>query len=299
MEGTWDYVSSRWLAQRRDSKWFKKDQGYIERLNEHLAGLAVADITQAKVTQVRDALSATRAAGTVNRIMGVLRAILIQSRDDLQIVSSVPRVRRERETERVRFIDPDEADRLIECLPTHIRPIVKIALTTGLRQFNILNLEWSEVSLNRKWLAIPGNKMKNGDAFGAPLNSLAVQILVKQKGKHPRWVFPVKYAGEYGPLSGIDSAMWHKACAKAGIEDFTFHDLRHTWASWHLQNGTHPMALRELGGWKDDAMVKRYAHLAGSHLAVAAENIGTAWDNSSPGATSQKPSRSVRNKRAA
>jgi integrase len=63
------------------------------------------------------------------------------------------------------------------------------------------------------------------------------------------------------------------AVRKAGIEDFRFHDLRHTWASWHRQAGTSCDELKDLGGWKSRVMVDRYAKFATEHLAVAAARI--------------------------
>lgn len=62
---------------------------------------------------------------------------------------------------------------------------------------------------------------------------------------------------------------------KAGIKDFRWHDLRHTWASWHVQVGTPLHVLQELGGWSTFVMVQRYAHLSAAHLAGHAENIRT------------------------
>ncbi len=60
---------------------------------------------------------------------------------------------------------------------------------------------------------------------------------------------------------------------RAGIEDFRWHDLRHTWASWHVQNGTPLHVLQELGGWSCYSMVQRYAHMSAEHLAEYADNI--------------------------
>jgi integrase len=74
-------------------------------------------------------------------------------------------------------------------------------------------------------------------------------------------------------LRNINADAWQRACDKAGITDFRWHDLRHTWASWHVQNGTSLQELMELGGWKSYKMVLRYAHLAGDHLRNAAGNI--------------------------
>jgi integrase len=66
----------------------------------------------------------------------------------------------------------------------------------------------------------------------------------------------------------VSTKAWYKALKRAGIEKFHWHDLRHTWASWHVQNGTPLHVLQELGGWETPAMVRRYAHLATGHLAA-------------------------------
>lgn len=68
---------------------------------------------------------------------------------------------------------------------------------------------------------------------------------------------------------------WMKALKRAGIDNFRWHDLRHTWASWHVQNGTSLQELQQLGGWSSFEMVLRYAHLSGDHLRTAANRICT------------------------
>jgi len=69
------------------------------------------------------------------------------------------------------------------------------------------------------------------------------------------------------PITQVSSKPWYAALRAAGIEDFRWHDMRHTWASWHVQNGTPLYALQEMGGWSSVEMVRRYAHLAADHLA--------------------------------
>ena len=78
-------------------------------------------------------------------------------------------------------------------------------------------------------------------------------------------------------MDAVGSA-WKRALRRAGIENFRFHDLRHTWASWHVMNGTSLQELMELGGWKSYEMVLRYAHLAPEHLAGAASRIEQPWE---------------------
>ena len=88
-------------------------------------------------------------------------------------------------------------------------------------------------------------------------------------GKHPDSVFT--YRGR--PVKKCNTKAWRKALKKVGISDFRWHDLRHTWASWHVQNGTPLHALQELGGWSDIRMVQRYAHLAPEHLSEYAGRL--------------------------
>ena len=92
----------------------------------------------------------------------------------------------------------------------------------------------------------------------------------QQTDQHPRWCFT--YNGKH--MKKIGSA-WKRTLERVGIEDFRFHDLRHTWASWHVMSGTSLQELMELGGWKSYEMALRYAHLAPEHLAEAAARIET------------------------
>jgi len=77
-------------------------------------------------------------------------------------------------------------------------------------------------------------------------------------------------------MRAVGSA-WERSLRRAGIEEFRFHDLRHTWASWHVLSGTSLQELMELGGWKSYEMVLRYAHLAPEHLSAAARRIERVW----------------------
>src|SRR5437764_7663368 len=81
----------------------------------------------------------------------------------------------------------------------------------------------------------------------------------------------VRKFGQDG-ITQVSTKAWYAALEKAGIEDFRFHDLRHTWASWHVQSGTPLFALQELAGWETERMVRRYAHLAANHLAAYVAN---------------------------
>ncbi|HVS25809.1 MAG TPA: site-specific integrase [Burkholderiales bacterium] len=145
---------------------------------------------------------------------------------------------------------------------------MRFALATGCRSSEITGLEWSRVDLERKtaWL----DRTKNGTPRGVPLNRDAVAVLEVERGKHESYCFT--YRGK--PIRrGICNNGWLEAVRKSGLQDFRFHDLRHTWASWHRQRGTSTDELKELGGWKSRVMVDRYAKYGTEHLAVAASRV--------------------------
>ena len=98
---------------------------------------------------------------------------------------------------------------------------------------------------------------------------MALSVLRKQIGKHPQWVFT--FSGE--PVGQVNTRAWTSALKRAGIEDFKWHGLRHTFATWHRQTGTPTHELQRLGGWKTGAMVERYAHVAPEALQGAAARL--------------------------
>ena len=171
---------------------------------------------------------------------------------------------------RVRWITREEADELLQKLPAHLAEMVRFSLATGLRLRNVTHLEWSNVDLSRRVAWVHADQAKNRKPLGVPLNVEAVTVLRRQEGKHPRYVFAYR---DHAPVAQANGEAWREAVRRAGLRDFRWHDLRHTWASWHAQAGTPLHALQELGGWETAAMVRRYAHLAPEHLAEHAERI--------------------------
>lgn len=274
MEGkTWNEAAKRWLD-GRTTKWTKQEHHYIEVLSHYLDGLPLGRITKGVLADLRDDMLKTRAVSTVNRYLTVLRSVLNMARDEWEWIDTVPKIKRMEESSRIRYIDKDEARRLIRELPSHLKDKVIFALTTGLRDANVRELRWEEVDLQNRMVTIEGVKMKNGKPLSIPLNDTAYDVLWKRfraKDKNAEWVFA--YGGR--PVQRSNTKAFRKALKRAGIENFRWHDLRHTWASWHIQKGTHTAAVREMGGWSDDRMVQRYAHLSTKHLRKVADNIGS------------------------
>jgi len=113
------------------------------------------------------------------------------------------------------------------------------------------------------------DQAKARKAIPVPLNGDAVALVQKQIGKHTTHVF--SFRGR--PIRQVSTKAWYQGLERAGIQDFRWHDLRHTWASWHVQKGTPIYALQELGGWESPEMVRRYAHLSAEHLAPYADRL--------------------------
>jgi integrase len=225
---------------------------------------------------------------TVNRTLEILRAILRKCVDDWEWLERVPKVRMLKEpVRRIRFLRQDEAQRLIAALPEHLGAMASFSLATGLRAANVTGLQWSQVDLVRRVAWVHPDQAKSRRAIPVPLHTGAVLIVRQRLGTHPTHVF--SYRGK--PITQVSTKAWYAALETAGIEDFRWHDLRHTWASWHVQAGTPLFALQEMGGWSSAEMVRRYAHLAADHLApyaeklcrpltVVPETLGTNWSQS-------------------
>ena len=270
LERSWEEAVVRYLELKASLRSFRDVQRICRGLHPYLAGLNLNQITGDEIWRIAQGeLKRGNKPATVNRYLALVRNLLHMARDEWQWVDTIPKIRMlSGEVERDRWLTKEEAVRLIAACPSHLAALVRFALATGLRASEITGLEWGRVDLARHtaWL----NQTKNGTSRGVPLNVDAVAVLVEQVGKHPQFCFT--YNGK--PIGwDVTNTAWHNALRKAGIEDFRFHDLRHTWASWHRQAGTSCDELKDLGGWKSRVMVDRYAKFATEHLQVAASRI--------------------------
>lgn len=271
MQKTWDDAVARWLIEKADKASLKSDRCIIGWLNLYLTGIPIADITRSVVDSLTHKKIATGAAnGTVNRMLALLRSILIRASVDWEWLPAVPKVRLLREpVRRVRYLTKAQAESLLVQLPSHLAEMAAFSLATGLRKSNVTGLCWSQVDLPRRLAWIHPDQSKTRKAIAVPLNLDALRIVMLQVGRHPARVFSYKGA----PVLQVTTAAWYKALNRCGIDNFRWHDLRHTWASWHVQNGTPLNVLQELGGWESAQMVRRYAHFSAAHLSLFADNL--------------------------
>lgn len=170
---------------------------------------------------------------------------------------------------RVRFLTKEQAREFIAAIAEQwMRDVARFALATGMRANEILTLRWDNVDMARAVAWVDASNAKSKASRSVPLNTEALAILRDRPAE--KLVFTRTRGVQ---LTQIDNRMVNNAFAAANARGFRFHDLRHTWASWHVQSGTPLFVLKELGGWKTLEMVKKYAHLAPEHLAQYANAV--------------------------
>jgi integrase len=253
--------------------------------NDAIGAHLLADLNSGTFAECRDKLLATPSqkggtlhSDTIRKYFNVARCILkvcvnewrwlerSPLKDGRVEMPALPRGR-------VRFLDDAERERLLRaCRGSDngmLNPIVVMALSTGMRQGEILNLKWPDVDL-KKGVAIL-QETKNGERRRVPITGYALEVMreyAKVRRLDSEFVFP----GRTGKPVEFRKH-WLKALSDAGIADFRFHDLRHCTASYLAMNGASLAEIAEILGHKTLQMVKRYSHLSDSHVSGVLERM--------------------------
>jgi integrase len=241
----------------------------------------LAEITPARIVEHRDQLTQEhRSNATANRYLTALSHVLTVAVKEWGWLDDSPmrKVSKLREPRgRVRFLSDQERHRLLDACKksknTSLYTIVVLALATGGRQQELLTVRWPDVDFKRGTLTF--HQTKNGERRTIPLTGFALDLL-KQHARvrhlETDQVFPA-----YTNIKRcrIRDA-WNNAVRRAGIADFHFHDLRHTFASYLAMNGASLLEIAEVLGHKTLAMVKRYAHLTEAHTRGVVERMNRA-----------------------
>jgi integrase len=269
----WQDAVVKWLIEVKDKRKRSMENAKIQLkwLTPYLRHKKLSEIDRDLLDEiVRKKEEEKVAPATVNRMLEIVRAILNKAANDWGWIEKVPRIPMRYEGEaRERWLTREEADQLLKELPTHLSDIAAFSLSTGLRKANVLGLRWKQVDLVKRHAFVSASQSKTRRAIPVPLNEEAIEIICRQRGKHFEFVFT--YKGK--PIKRCNTPAWRKALKRAGIENFRWHDLRHTWASWHVQNGTSLYELQKLGGWSSLDMVNRYAHFDSDYLRKAADHL--------------------------
>ena len=264
-----------YLKHNKSKRSWKDDDRHGKRWKERMAGRTLEDITPAELERFRTERLAQIKPATINREFALLRCVFnVAIRDGKTERNPVTKLGMLREPSgRVRYLSDNEEKELMKALATDAeRQRVTVLLQTGLRKSEFLGLRWKDVDLRAGMLTIP--RSKNGETRHVPLTSTVRAIV----GSLPR---PLNGTALVFPNSeGKRDLRWPEktvpaAVADAQIEDFRFHDLRHTFASRLAMEGVDLLTIKELGGWKTLSMVQRYAHLSPGHRHTAIERLAT------------------------
>ena len=293
-----------YLARRQHLRFHKRDALSVKILLKYFKGQNLMSITPSCIEDyIGSRLKDGVANGTINRELTCLKRMfsLAIKWEDAQF-NPVKEVDFLKEPPgRTRYLSEAEANRLIRCTSDHIKPIIITALNTGMRLTEILSLKWNQVHIEsvvnpNLELQVTKNNMKRH----VPLNKDMVELLKDIKMKNDKKSHPSEYVflGKYGnPLLSVKGP-FKVALKKAGISDFRFHDLRHTFASHYVMNGGDLMSLKEIGGWSSMKMVERYAHLASDYKGKMVNRLSGKFSDCHPIATSLKTVKFVNKKEA-
>jgi integrase len=255
-----------------------KQQQQLEWWKDKIGAYLLSDITSSMIVQYRDELASgetyrgtQRSPATVVRYMAALSHAFTIAVNEWQWLEDSPmrKVKKPKESRgRVRFLDDAERDRLLkackESTNDWLYPCVILALSTGMRQGELMGLRWQDVNLKDNYIIL--HQTKNGERRRVPLAGLGLELL-REHAKIRRLDTDLLFPGNTHAHKPIDLRKpFLTALAAAEINDFKWHDLRHCTASYLAMNGASLAEIAEVLGHKTLQMVKRYSHLSDGHV---------------------------------
>lgn len=259
----------------------------IKRLKAFFLGKYLHEITPLMVEKFKIERRKEVGPATTNRALTWLKAMFNKAIawGKFEGVNPVKGVKFFRENnERLRYLEKEEIIKVLSHCHDHLKPIVVVALNTGMRRGEILGLKWHDIDFRRDIIYL--FRTKNDERREIPMNETVKTALIKVR-KHPE--SPYVFCDKNGrPFYNVRKS-FSTALKKAGIVNFHFHDLRHTFASHLVMSGVDLNTVRELLGHKSLDMTLRYAHLSPDHKRRAVDilknHMDTIW---TPEATSEK-----------
>lgn len=261
-------------AQRFQFDWWKAELGH----------LSLADVTPAVLAEARDKLlnapskrGETLSPAYVVRHLSALSHAFSVAVREWGWIEDNPVLKVKKPTEprgRVRFLSDEEREALLTACRESSNPwlylAVVVALSTGMRKGELMGLSWKDVDLQAGRIVL--HDTKNGERRVVPLAGPALALL-KEHTKVRRLDTDLLFPGQCKDTPIDLRSPWEAAMKRAGIEDFRWHDLRHSTASYLAMNGASLAEIAEVLGHKTLAMVKRYAHLSEAHTASVVERM--------------------------
>ena len=251
---------------------------HLQFWRQKLGPLPLSDITPALLVRHRNELLAEttrlnkpRSGATVVRYLASISHAFTVAMKDWQWVTDNPvsKISKPRQSRgRERFLSDEERERLLAACRAssnrYLLPVVVLAISTGMRRGEIMNLRWPDIDLHRGTILLTATK--NDTSRSIPLTGLAHQLL-SNLAKIRRLDTALVFCGAVKDKPMDLKKPWEVAARLADLQDFRFHDLRHTAASYLAMDGATTMEIAAVLGHKTLQMVKRYSHLSNSHTA--------------------------------
>ncbi len=249
--------------------WRTFDRHNIKRLKQYFGDKNLSEITSYMIDKFKAERAKEVSPATVNRQLACLKSIFNKATawGKFEGANPVKVIKLFKENnQRLRFLEQTEILKLLDCCAEHLKPIVIIALNTGFRRGEILSLKWSSVDFERSIIYLKNTK--NGEGREVPMNVAVKNALIRQpRHSHSNYIF---YKKDGTPIGDIKKSFL-TALKKSGINNFHFHDLRHTFASQLAMNSVDLNTIRELLGHKSMVMTIRYSHLSQQHKQQAVD----------------------------
>ena len=300
-------------------KSYDRETWFIKSLVAFFGTSKLCKIERNKVLEFRVARLKTVSKATVNRELSVLRHMFNVAIDQNIVATNPARggigMKAFKEQGRERYLEMSEVEALLTAIQARIvknssdkmrasarkswqylHTAVVMALHTGMRKGEILGLRWENVNWERKTLLLLDTK--NGEPRRLPIDSMLLRELSEHRSrvKNEDWVFPsFDNNGKVVPMADVKGS-FGRVLKDAGITNFRFHDLRHTFASHYMMKGGQLYALSSILGHKDLKMTQRYAKLSPEYMDSQRNRMDTIWTPApipSPEAPSQTPTKYV------
>ena len=247
-----------------NQKSFKSTKSSMKHLKEHFHGKMMGEINPRKIEAYKAARAAKVAPATVNRELALLRHMFTMAitwgKAEANPVKEVKFFRESNGV--VRYLTNQEEEKLFATLPEKYKAVVGLALQTGLRMGELRNLMWWDVDFEAGNITV--SEPKAGEVQNVPINSKAKEILES---------LPRKDTNVFPGLPRHLSERFTELAQKAGIRDFTFHCLRHTFCSRLVMAGVDIRTVQVLARHKEIRMTLRYSHLSQDHTKRAIERL--------------------------
>lgn len=264
---TWAEGVAEWNTRKAHKRSIKRDAEILDIAGSMWGELRLDAIDDKQIALYTRSLLTTSPANT-NRHLSQLRAFL-RAMVTWKLLDKCPTIQLvEAPDYEPTLITREQFAALHAELPDHVKPMAMFGVETGLRYSNVARLRWEAAGTVGKFepflvpsgpaVTVPAASAKAGRPIHIPLSAKAWDTVKDLPRSASGYVF-TDHKG-HGPVGSVKTA-WIKARDRAGLPRVRFHDLRHAWATWHLQAGTPEAVVQALGAWASRDMVARYGHM--------------------------------------